>query len=239
MRRILAVICALLWIAESVGAQNPGTNDSGLFDPPLTVHVQFVPQYFVQLITNDPRYERIEALITNDPQRPWYEVILMDKTTGKRAFYCSSADEASSLNQAGMDAYYAPIEFTALKKTVLSPAYRIRLRDRYGQAITWRFIVNTAVAKGEMGFASPAEYTAVVVMYAQSWAAAATGTAITIGDRTEAANGYSRIGLEGAAPCEGFYAAGLTITEITPGIRLWLANFLPGALKITRPALSA
>ena len=188
------------------------------------------------MITNDPRYERIEALITNDSQRPWYEVILMDKTTGKRAFYCTSADDVNSLKQSGMDAYNASIEFTALERTGLSPTYQIRLRDHYGQLITWRFIVNTGVTEGETGFTSPVEDPAVVVMYAQTWAAAATGTAVTIGDRTEAANGSSLIGLAGSPPCEAFYAVGLTIAEITPGIRLWYVNFLPGALKITRPA---
>ena len=116
------------------------------------------------------------------------------------------------LKQSGLDAYYAPIEFTALEMTVLAPIYRIRLHDSYGQEIVWRFIMNTGITQAETAFMLPPGHSGFVLMYADNWAAAATGTAVTIGDRTEVAEESSPRGVRDPAPCQAFYAVSLTIT---------------------------
>lgn len=234
MRRNWIMTFVFLCLIGSLRARAEQDDGSELFADAINVQVKFVPQYFVQLITNDTRYVSIEALINDDPEQTRYEVILMEKT-GRRTFYCNSAEDVNSLKQAGQDAYYAPIEFTALEMTVLAPIYRIRLRDSYGQEIVWRFIVNAGITEAETAFMSPPEHSGFVLMYADKWAAAATGTTVRIGDRTEAAAESSPPGLQESAPCQAFYAMSLTITEITPGVRLWYVNSSPTQRRTTRP----
>jgi hypothetical protein len=226
LRRNWIMAFIILCLIGSLRARAEQDDSSELFADPINVQVKFVPQYFVQLITNDTRYVSIEALINDDPEQTWYEVILMEKT-GRRTIYCNSGEDVNSLKQSGQDAYYAPIEFTALEITVLAPIYRIKLHDSYGKEIVWRFIVNTRITEAETGFMSPQGNSSFVLMYANSWAAAATGTTVTIGDRMEAEKESSPRGSQDSGPCQAFYAMGLTITEITPGIRLWYVNSSP------------
>ena len=128
------MVFIILCLIGSLRAQAEQDDGSELFADPINVQVKFVQQYFVQLITNDTRYVSIEALINEDPEQTWYEVILIEKT-GRRTIYCNSAEDVNPLKQAGQDAYYGPIKFTALELTVSSPIYRIRLHDSYGQEI--------------------------------------------------------------------------------------------------------
>ena len=81
---------------------------------------------------------------------------------------------------------------------------------------------------------SPQGNSGFVLMYADNWAAAATGTTVTIGDRMEAEKESSPRGSQDSGPCQAFYAMGLTITEITPGIRLWYVNSIPAQRKTIR-----
>ena len=231
MRRNWIVVLVFLCLIGTRRARADDDDDSsGLSADPINVQVKFVPQYFVQLIANDTRYVSIEALINDDPQQPRYEVILTEKA-GERVYYCNSAEDVNLLKLSGQDAYYAPIKFTALELIVSSPIYRVRLRDSYGQEIVWRFIVNTGITEAETAFMSPLGHSGFVLMYADNWAAAATGTAVTIGDRTEVAEESSPRGVRDPAPCQAFYAVSLTITEITPGVRLWYVNSAPSRTK--------
>jgi hypothetical protein len=231
MRPNWIAVFVVFCVIGSLSARAEDDDDSWeLFANPISVQMKFVPQYFVQLITNDTRYVSIEALINDDPQQPQHEVILTEKA-GKRVYYGNSAEDVNSLKVFGEDAYYAPIEFTALELIVSSPIYRIRLHDCYGQEIVWTFIVNTSVSEAEAAFMSTPEHSGFVLMYADNWAAAATGTAITIGDKTESALESSSSGMQDSARCHAFYAVSLTITEITPGFRLSYVNSVPNRVK--------
>ena len=233
---VLVVFC-LIGTLRARADDDDDDDGAEPFADPINVQVKFVPQYFVQLITNDTRYVSIEALINDDPQQARYEVILTEKA-GERVYYCNSAEDVNLLKPTGQDAYYAPIEFTALELIVSSPIYRVRLHDGYGQEIVWRFIVNTGITEAETAFMSPREHSGFVLMYADNWAAAATGTTVTIGERSEAKEESSPRGLQDSGPCQAFYAMGLTITEITPGVRLWYVNSVPSGTKNQKAPLN-
>lgn len=224
MRRALVLAFALVcWIAplEAGVDSDDGPPDTA----PIRVRFQYVPQYFAQLIRNDPRYESIEALVDNNPQQPWYEIILVEKT-GRKILYCNSVKDVDALNEAGQDAHYAAIRFTGRKKTAKSPAYHIRLRDSYGQRIVWRFIVNTAITRAQKAYMSPPEDSGFVLMYAKVWAASGKGTTLTIGERTERGDSFGPKGLRNAGLRQAVYATSLTIAEVTRG-HFWYVNFGP------------
>ena len=76
---------------------------------PMDIKFRYVSQYFEQSFTDDPRYARIEALV--DDGR--CDVILLDKTTSREAFYSTSNHEVDVLRANGTDAYITRIDFTA------------------------------------------------------------------------------------------------------------------------------
>lgn len=65
------VLSGFLWNATVVRAQ---TLEAPLL--PMNVEFRYLPQYFEQSISDDPRYARIEALLDKDG----CDVILLDKT---------------------------------------------------------------------------------------------------------------------------------------------------------------
>ena len=232
--RVLVIAFAFFCLAGPLRAQADGNADvqSNLPIIPMTVRFQFVPQYFVQLLGNDRRYGSIEALIDSSPERPWYEVILTDKTTGRRIFYLNSPEAVNSLRQMGTIAHYAEIEFAVLGKTDPSPTYRIGLRDSFNQEISWKFIVNPRVTDAETRFLSPPGASGFVVMHAIRRSAAARGTTVTIGDVTSAADVPEPSGTaQNSVPYNAFYAMGLVIAEIAPGTQFWTVYSIPAQLK--------
>jgi hypothetical protein len=75
----------------------------------MDVKFRYVPQYIEQSFAGDPRYARIEALIHHGR----CDVILLDKTTNREAFYSTANREVEVLMADGADAYTAPIDFSA------------------------------------------------------------------------------------------------------------------------------
>ena len=225
--QVLAVAVSFLFLAGFLGAQTIQSEriQSTLPLVPMTVRFRFVPQYFEQTIGDDLRYSRIEALIDNDPKRPWYEVILTDRTTGRRVFYCNSLETVMALKGAGTDAYTAEIGFALVEEPDSPPAYHIRLRDNRGQGIHWQFVVSTR-ATHPAGLLPRPNRLGLVLMFGSSRSDAATGTTVTIGKESRATD-WS--GAASAYP--PFYFTGLTVAEIVPTEQLWSVVSTPAALR--------
>src|SRR5262245_63361944 len=51
--------------------------------PPLIVHYEYVPHYFVQWLDNHPHYARIEAAVT-DSEPPAFNLTLTEKGSGRQ-----------------------------------------------------------------------------------------------------------------------------------------------------------
>jgi hypothetical protein len=107
----------------------------------MNVEFRYLPQYFEQSISDDPRYARIEALLDEDG----CDVILLDKTTNREAFYSISKRRVDALAANGRDAYITPIGFTAFQAKDSSPAFVIHFEDQFGNEILWKFAVGEIV----------------------------------------------------------------------------------------------
>src|SRR5579864_651123 len=131
------LVCGFVCLIGTVGshAQSDKTILSSLPVLPMTVRFRVVPQYFVQVIRDDPKYSRIEAFIDNDLTRPRYDIILADKTTGDRSIYSNSEETVNTLQRVGKTVFQSPIQFTVLTQTGSISTYQIRLRDISGQQI--------------------------------------------------------------------------------------------------------
>lgn len=233
--RLSILVCGVVCLTANVRSQarSDQTIQSSLPILPMNVRFRFVPQYFVQLIRDDPKYSRIEALIDNDPNRPSYEIILADKTTGNRIIYSNSEETVNMLQRVGKTAFQAVIQFAVSAQTNSISTYHIGLRDVSGQQIIWNFVVSPKTTDVQAGFLSRPNTTGFVLMGMKRRAAAMPGTTLIIGNAhypvisTRESTGVQ----EETANSGTFYGTGLTVAEIMPGAELWSVDASPDALK--------
>ena len=214
----LAIALSFLSMLGSLEAQTDARDPAHLDLPivPMTLRFRFVPQYFVQPIANDIRYSRIEALIGNDSRLSSNEIILTDKTTGTRVFYSNSPKTVTALKQTGANAYNSEIDLNHIEAADSSPAYQIKLHDRYGQNIDWRFIVSPRRTQSEAELLPRPRRLGLVLMNAFHRTPAEPGTTVTIGKETNVVDAASPSGFP-----QPFYSSGLTIAEIAPVTEFW------------------
>jgi len=200
----------------------------------MNVRFRVVPQYFVQLIYDNPKYSRIEALIDNDPNRPLYEIILADKTTADRIIYANSQETVNTLKRGGKTAYQSNIQFAVSTQTDSVSTYQIGLRDISGQQIDWKFAVSPQTTNVRAKFMDRSNTSGFVLMGLDQRATAMPGTTLIIGNAHYPATSTreSMGAREEAADSGTFYGTGLTVAEIMPGADLWRVDALPDALKV-------
>jgi hypothetical protein len=238
MTRLLTVsilACGFVCLTGTVRSQAQSDQAilSGLPVVPMNMRFHVVPQYFVQLINDDPKYSRIEALIDNDPGRPLYEIILADKTTANRIIYSNSQTTVNTLKRAGKAAYQANIQFALSTQTDSISTYQFGLRDISGQQIIWNFVVSPKTTKAHAGFMVRPNTSGFVLMGLDQRAAAMPGTTLVIGNaRYPMSTTQESTGVQAEAADSGtFYGTNLTVAEIMPGAELWSIDAFPDGLK--------
>jgi hypothetical protein len=191
---------------------------------PMDIKFRYVPQYFEQSFSDDPRYARIVALV--DQGR--CDVVLLDKATNREIFYSTSDRKVRALEADGADAYTTAIHFTASSTIDSYHLFLISLHNRFGQEITWQFVVGDLVTHASQEVISRADKSGIAFLYAPRRAGAVPGTALTIDARTYQPETPSDDAL-GA-----FYATDITVGRILAGTDFWriensLANPVPMA----------
>jgi hypothetical protein len=218
---IVVLACSFFCLAGPAMAQAPRPATSQAPIVPMKIQFTYVSQYFMQLIDDDPRYSRIEALI-NDGQ---CEVILTDKTMNRRTFYANSKKRIDTLQANGAEAHVAAVEVGEVMNTDSNPTHRIRLKDSFGQDIQWQFVAGEVVphARPEIMFQSDGSRLAWA--YAPHRAAPAAGTSLTIGDRQ-----YQAQPSEPGGDYRAFYSTDAAIAQFVPGTELWSVEKSPVSL---------
>src|SRR3974390_1408686 len=177
----------------------------------MNVEFRYIPQYFEQSISDDPRYARIEALLDNDG----CDVILLDKTTNREAFYSISKHRVDALAANGGDAYITAIGFTASWGKESSPVFSIHFQDHFGNEILWNFAVGEIELHAQPEVVSRTDTSGIIFLYAPHRAPSADGTILRIAGR-----GYLPQSTKSDA-LAAFYATDMTLGQILPGTDLW------------------
>jgi hypothetical protein len=196
---------------------------------PMDIKFRYLPQYFEQSFTDDPRYARIVALIDHGR----CDVILLDKTTNREAFYSAWDRKVEALPTNGADAYTTPIDFTASSTIDSYPLFLIRFRDRFGQQIIWQFVVGEMLPHASPEVISRTDSSSITLMYAPRRAAAVFGTTLTITTRT-----YRPESTTSVDALRAFYATDITVGQIFPGTDLWRVQSSPANIGPTEWNLS-
>jgi len=184
---------------------------------PMNVEFRYLPQYIEQSTFDDPRYARIEALLTEDS----CDVILLDKTTNREAFYSISKLRVDSLAANGSDAYITPIGFTASRTKELSSTFLIHFQDHFGNEISWNFVVGKIVPHASPEVIYRTDNSGITFLYAPYRAPTAGGTVLRIAGREYLP------GSAGSDALVAFYATDMTLGQILPGTDLWAVEHSP------------
>jgi hypothetical protein len=222
---IVLLMPALLCHANVIRAQaqsNVLTSEPPVL--PMDIRFRYVPQYFEQSLKDDPRYGRIEAMV--DDGR--CDVILLDKTTSREAFYSTSNRKADVLTANGADAYTTRIDFSASSTVDSYPLFLIHFHDRFGQEVTWQFVVGEMTAHASPEVISHTDNTGIALLYAPHRATGAAGTTLTIADRKYVPESTQSIDVLAA-----FYATDMTVSRILPGTDLWTVEDSPANIAQT------
>ena len=207
------VMCLFFWNAGVVRAQSP---EAPLL--PMNVEFRYVPQYLEESISTDPLYARIEALLDENG----CDIILLEKSTNREAFYSISKRRVDAQAANGRDAYITPIGFTAFAAKDSSLAFVIHFQDRFGNEILWKFAVGEIVPHASPEVIFRTDNSGIVFLYAPHRAPSADGTTLTIGGRE-----YLPESTQSDDAPAAFYATDMTLGQILPGTDLWAVERSP------------
>ncbi len=207
------VVSSFFWNAGVARAQSP---EAPLL--PMNVEFRYLPQYIEQSISDDPRYARIEALLDEDG----CDVILLDKTTNREAFYSISKRRVDALAANGRDAYITPIGFTASWAKDSSPAFVVHFEDQFGNKILWKFAAGEIVPHASPEVIFRTDNSSIGFLYAPRRAPSADGTTLKIAGRE-----YLPESMQSSDGLAAFYATDLTLSQILPGTDLWAVERSP------------
>ena len=213
------LMCVFFWNASVVRAQSP---EAPLL--PMNVEFRYVPQYLEESISDDPLYARIEALLDENG----CDVILLEKSTNREAFYSNSKRRVDAQAANGGDAYITPIGLTAFSGKDSSPAFVIHFQDRFGNEIFWKFVVGEIVRHASPKVISRTSNSSIIFLYAPRRAPSAEGTTLTIAGRQ-----YVPKSEQSDDALATFYARDMTVGQILPGMDLWTVERTPADMVQT------
>jgi hypothetical protein len=151
------------------------------------------PKQFVQWIGPELPYTMIELYV--DPgaaATPLYEVVLTERTTGKRVHYTNQQPMLDVDKRSGGEAYLTQIQLDTPAKVGSGATYLLRFNDHTGQPVSWQFMQGSDMSERGGGI-SPAGTETRVLVYRTQSAVAGEGTALKIGKTVSAADVWSEI----------------------------------------------
>jgi len=199
--------------------------------PPLIVHYEYIPHYFVQWLNDHPQYARIEAAVT-DSEPPVFNLTLTEKGSGRRVNYCNSEARLKVMAQSGLDARLTKIDYRATNNFGQAPAHEFSFTDERGQAVRWRFTLAAPVSERGAGLTPQEEGAGLLLIYRDLGTAAGEGTAAQIGDKVSEAEPWPEI----SAPpyfvaYRGAYSDGIGVGALIPGQENWRVTAPPKNLN--------
>jgi hypothetical protein len=219
----------MILLAASVRAQtNAGQSPFPIL--PLIVEYEYVPQYFLQWINDDPQYSMIEALVGRGEQ-PIYQVVMTEKSSSRRVYYSNSEAKVKELSGRGLHSRLAKIDFRTSSGVGQQSSYGFAFRDERGTAILWRFIPATEASERGAGLTPQYGGEGLQLRYRELATAAGAGSAVQIGDRVNEAEPWPEIS---APPYfvahRGSYVEGMHVGFVLPGTRNWRITSSPADL---------
>lgn len=197
---------------------------------PLIITYEYVPHYFMQALTDDPHYARIEAALYTAGTTV-YNLVLTEKN-GRRINYSNSDEKVAALRRSGAEARLTRIDYRFLNKFGQLPAHEFGFTDERGQPVRWLFTLAAPASERGAGLTEQDGGTGWLLVYRDSGSVAGAGTAVQIGGRVSEAEAWDEI----SAPpyfvaYRGVYAEGLHLSSFPTGQEAWRVTSAPEKLQ--------
>jgi hypothetical protein len=197
IRNLLFVACATfaLWLFHFSAGARPATETSKpplIPILPLLVEYEYAPLHLMQWIDDNPQYTMIEAIV-HQTATPLYQVILTEKETRRRVYYCNLEARVNELARDGREAHLAAIDFKMARNAEGPQSYGLALRDKRGQAVRWRFLPASTPSERGAGLTPLAAAPGLRLQYRDLGTAAGAGSAVQIGDKVSEAAPWPEI----------------------------------------------
>jgi len=199
---------------------------------PFIVEYEYAPYYFSQDIYEHPQYSLIEAIF--EPDKPSsLQLVLTEKETKKRTFYCSSEATVKMRTLEGKEAVLSKIDFKTAPESNELPTYDFAFRDKQGQPILWRVIPTSRPSVRGVGLPPRAAASGLRLEYRDNIGThVGEGTIVKIGDKLFEAVPWAEI----SSPpyfyaYHGSFTVGQHIGALSLGVEKWRATTSPNELK--------
>ncbi|MGH9939979.1 MAG: hypothetical protein ACREAM_27370 [Blastocatellia bacterium] len=231
---LLACAAFALWLYHfNVIAQRAPETKKPAFIPilALLIEYEYAPLSLMQWINDHPQYTMIEAIV-HQTSTPLYQVILTEKETRRRVYYCNVEAKVKELTRAGREAHLAAIDFKTASNAEGPTSYGLALSDKRGQPVRWRFLPATAPSERGAGLTPLAYAPGLRLEYRDLGTAAGAGSAVQIGDTVSEAAPWPEI----SSPpyfvaYRGSISLGRHIGALPLGKESWQATSAPSELR--------
>ncbi len=231
---IIVSLLLLSGVGSNADAQTASDKKPSIAFPiiPFIVEYEYAPYYFSQDIYAHPQYSLIEAIFAPDEPAS-LQLILTEKETRKRTFYCNSEAQVKMRFLEGKDAVLSKIEFKTAQPTGELPTYDFAFRDKQGQPIIWRVIPTSQPSERGAGLTPMAADSGLRLEYRDNIGThVGEGTVVKIGDKLFEAVPWAEI----SSPpyfyaYHGSFTVGRHIGSLSLGSEKWQATKSPNELK--------
>jgi hypothetical protein len=198
---------------------------------PLIAEYEHSSCFAMQWIKDDPQYSMIQAVL-NKTEPPTYQVMLVERDTGRRVYYCNSQARVNYLESTGRNARLVKIDFRDTKSGLEKPMIALGFPDEKGQPIRWRFVLASEPSERGSGVSpQSAASPGLDATYRDKSTAAGDGTAIQIGGKVSEAEPWPQI----SSPpyfvaFRGSYIDGMRAGSLLAGSERWRVEKAPAEL---------
>lgn len=237
MKKLKSIIFCLFQIlvcsALTVFAQNAEKKSAEMLLPviPLIADYQYTPVYVSQDIEGHPQYKEIMAIF-NPEDASSVEVVLIEKDSHKRVYYCNSENNQTKRKMQGYEAFLAKIDFKISESDKQLPIYGFGFQDKKGQPVLWRVIPTGKPSIRGAGINRVTDNSAFRIEYRDLGTTVGEGTAVKIGEKVFEAQPWAATS---APPYFYAYHGSFTIGRHLGAMRLgdekWSVSSQPKSLK--------
>jgi hypothetical protein len=225
------VIAVCLIAATGVRQQAAQTGQLPFPILPVIAEYEYAPVYFTQWIDDDPQYSSITAILSKS-EPPVYKLMLEEKGTGRKVYYCNSEAKVKALRHEGREAYLSAIDYKVIQNVGQQPSYGFGFRDKHGQAVLWRFVPASRPSELGAGLTPIPNAPGLRLDYRDIGTLAGAGTAVQIGDRVSDAAPWPEISHPPYFIAHrGSFTLGRHIGALLTGSERWRVISSPGELR--------
>jgi hypothetical protein len=198
--------------------------------PPLELHFECAPEYFLQWISGSAEYKGIEAMV--DPTRGIYRLAMFSKDLNHTTYYTNRKEVADKLAADHEEVYFTDIDVTSSPQAGAAAVYEFRFHERKGRSVDWRFNVDQHSVDSLPGLPMLATSRAIRTIDCERNAIAAADSVVVIAGRSYPIDVWEEGSAEPLFTAhQGVYCSDSRLVEVGLGQGGWSTVASPSSIR--------